>query len=108
MAKYLIEETIAPPGYAGMLQKPEDRSKAIRPLFEAAGCKLEHFYVSLIDNKTYLIIESPDLISANTLTANFMAGGGLSSIKCTPIVAVSEAVDLFKKAASLTYRPPGK
>ncbi len=108
MTKYLIEETVAPQGFAGILQKPEDRSKALRPLFEAAGCKLEQFYCSLTENKTYLIVESPDLNTVYTLTANFMASGGLSSIKSTPIVTVSEGVALFKKASKLDYRPPGK
>lgn len=108
MAKYLIEETVAGAGYAGIIQKPEDRSKAILPLFKAAGCKLDYFYVSLIDNKTYLIIDAPDLISVNTMTAKVMASGTLSAIKCTPIIDASEAVGLFEKAAGLTYRPVGK
>jgi len=108
MAKYLIEETVAPQGFAGILLKPEDRAKVLRPLFEAAGCKLEQFYGSLIENKTYLIVESPDLNSVYTLWANFVATGAASAIKCTPLIAVSEAVGLFKKAARLAYRPPGK
>jgi uncharacterized protein with GYD domain len=108
MAKYLIEETVSPQGFAGILQKPEDRSKVLRPLFETAGCKLEQFYGSLIENKTYLIVESPDLNSLYTLTANFLATGAASAIKCTPLITISEAVGLFKKAASLAYRPPGK
>jgi uncharacterized protein with GYD domain len=108
MAKYLIEETVASQGCAGILQKPEDRSKALQPLFAAAGCRLEQFYASLIENKTYLIVEAPDLDSVWTLWANFMAAGAASSIKCIPLIAMSEGVDLFKKAASLGYRPPGK
>jgi uncharacterized protein with GYD domain len=108
MAKYLIEETLAPKGIAGVLEKPEDRNKVLRPLFEAAGCKLEQFYGSLIENKTYLIVESPDLNNVYTLCANFVAAGAASAIKCTPLIAVSEAVGLFKKAAKLGYRPPGK
>jgi uncharacterized protein with GYD domain len=108
MAKFLIEETVAPKGIAGILEKPEDRAKVLRPLFETAGCKLEQFYASLIENKTYLIVESPDLNSVFALWANFVAAGAASAIKCTPLIAVSEGVGLFKKAAKLGYRPPGK
>lgn len=108
MAKYLIEETVASMGCAGILQKPEDRHKTLLPFFEAAGCKLEQFYVSLIENKTYLIVEAPDLQSVWAIWVNFVAAGAASSIKCIPVVPVSEGVDLFKKAASLVYRPPGK
>ena len=108
MAKYLIEETVGSPGVQGILQKPEDRSEALRPIFEAAGCKLEQFYVSLIENKTYLMIESPDLDSVYTVGATFLASGAASSIKYIPLKTISEVVDLFKKAGSLGYRAPGK
>ena len=108
MTKYLIEETVSPQAAAGILQNPEDRSEVLRPLFEAAGCKLDQFYISLIENKAYLIVESPDLNSVYTVWGNFLAGGATSSIKCTPLITISEGVDLFKKAASLGYRPPGK
>lgn len=108
MAKYLIEETVGSPGFQGMLQKPEDRSEVLKPIFEAAGCKLEHFYVSLIENKTYLIVESPDLDSVYTVGATFLASGAASAIKYIPLKTISEVADIAKKAASLGYRPPGK
>lgn len=108
MTKYLIEETTTPQAAAGILQNPEDRFEVLRPLFEAAGCKLEQFYVSSIENKAYLIVESPDLNSVYTIAVTFQAAGAASSIKCTPLMTISEMVDLAKKAASLGYRPPGK
>ena len=108
MAKYLIEETVATQGMAGMLKNPEDRMGPVGRIFEAAGCKLEHFYGSLIENKTYLIVDSPDLKSVYTVTTNFVAAGAAAAIKVIPLVTVSEAADLIKKAASLSYRPPGK
>ena len=108
MAKYLIEETFSTQSAAGMLQNPEDRSEVLKPLFEAAGCKLEQFYVSGIENKAYLIVESPDLNSVYTVGTTFLAGRAASSIKYIPLVTIPEVVDLCKKAASLGYRPPGK
>jgi len=108
MAKYLIEETVGPQGYQGLMEKPEDRFEVLRPLFEAAGCRLEQFYVSGIENKAYLIVESPDLNTVFTLGATFMAGGAPSAIKYIPLITWPEAVDLAKKAVSLGYRPPGR
>jgi len=107
MARYLIEQTVSSQGTAGMLQNPEDRSEVLRPLFEAAGCRLEHFYASLTENKTYLVVESHDLDSVYPLWQKFVAAGAASSIKVTPVMEIREAVDLMKKAASLVYRPPG-
>jgi uncharacterized protein with GYD domain len=108
MAKFLIEETFSSQAAAGVMQKPEDRFEVLKPICEAAGCKLEQFYVSGIENKSYLIIESPDLSNVCTIGTNFLASGAASSIKYIPLLTVPEAVDLFKKAASLAYRPPGK
>jgi len=108
MTKYLIEETLSAQAAAGMMQNPEDRNDVLRPIFEAAGCKLEQFYISGIENKAYLIVESPDLNSVYTVGATFMAEGAASSIKYTPLMTWPEVVDLAKRAASLGYRPPGK
>jgi len=108
MAKYLIEETTTSQAAAGILQKPEDRFEVLRPLFEAAGCKLEQFYVSGIENRAYLIVESPDPNSVYAVAVNFQASGAASAIKCTPLITIPEMVDLAKKAAGLGYRPPGK
>ena len=108
MAKYLIEETTTNQAVAGILQKPEDRSDVLRPIFEAAGCRLEQFYVSSIENKVYLIVESPDLNSVGVVALTFQAGGTASSIKCIPLMTMPEMTDLAKKAAGLGYRPPGK
>ena len=107
MSKYLIEETLSSQAFAGILENPEDRNEVLRPIFEAAGCKLGHFYVSGIENRSYLIVESPDLNSVFTVGATFMAGGTALSLKYTPLLTVPEAVDLCKKAASLGFRPPG-
>jgi uncharacterized protein with GYD domain len=108
MAKYLIEETFAPQGVAGMFRNPENRVKPVSRIFEAAGCKLEQFYGSLTENKAYLIVDSPDLESVYAVTANFLAAGVASSIKCSPLMTTSEAADTFKRAAKLIYRRPGQ
>lgn len=108
MTKYLIEETLSTRSFIGMLQNPEDRVQVLKPLFEAAGCTLEEGYVSGIENKAYLIVESPDLESVNAVGATFIAGGAASSIRYIPLMPLSEAVDMCRKAAGLGYRPPGK
>jgi uncharacterized protein with GYD domain len=108
VAKYLIEETFSSQAAAGVMQKPEDRFEVLKPICEAAGCKLEQFYVSGIENKSYLVIESPDLSNVYTIGTTFLASGAASSIKYIPLLTVPEAVGLFKKAGSLGFRPPGK
>ena len=108
MAKYLIEYTIANQTYTDMLKNPENRLEVLRPVFKAAGCNLEEEYLSGIENKAYLIVESPDLNSVYTVGLNFMASGAASSIKFIPLITMTDALVITKKAASLSYRRPGK
>jgi len=84
----------------------EDRAEAIRPIFEAVGGSLEHYYVAYTENTVYLLAEIPDQESLAALIWAFQAGGGPISIKATPLMTFTEALDVFKKAGSLGYRPP--
>ena len=106
--KYMIEETLANQAYSGMLERPEDRGEVLKPIFEAAACKLEQYYISAIENKTYLIVESPNLDNVYAVGAMFMAKGAASSIKYIPLMTLPEVVEICKTAASLDYRPPGR
>jgi uncharacterized protein with GYD domain len=106
--KYLIQATTTPQAAAAVLQNPEDRTEAIRPIFESVGGSLEQYYMSLSENTIFLIANVPDQVTLRALTAAFFAGGPWVSYQTTPIIAASEAADLFKKAASVAYRPPGK
>lgn len=108
MAKFMIEETLSSQTFADLMQNPEDRVEVLKPLFESVGCKLEQGYGSAIENKSYLIVESPDLKTVYTVGANFIASGSASSIKFIPLITLPEAVNICKKAASLCYRAPGK
>ena len=80
--------------------------EAVRPIFQSVGGKLEHYYVAYNENTVYLIAEIPDQESLAELIWAFQAGGGPTSIKATPIMTSTEAVDVLKKAATLGYRPP--
>ena len=49
MSRYMIQATTTPQAAAGVLQEPEDRTEAIRPIFEAVGGSLERYYVSFAE-----------------------------------------------------------
>ena len=106
MTRYLIEETITSHTAAAIIKNPHDRTEAIRPIFEAVGGKLEHYYVANSENTVYLLAEIPDQESLVAIIWAFQAGGGPTSLKATPLMTATEAVDVLKKAGSLDYRPP--
>ena len=108
MPRYMIQATTTPQLEAPLLQNPEDRTEAIRTIFESVGGSLEQYYLSLTENILFLIADVPDQATLSALTLAFFAGGPWVSFRTTPIITASEAVDLFKKAASVAYQPPGR
>ena len=108
MARYLIQVSTAPQANAAVIQNPQNRAEAVRPVFEAAGGRLEEYYVAVGENTIYMLAEIPSEESLGTIMLATMAGGAATSIKSTPILTAEEAVDLAKKAAGLGYRPPGR
>jgi len=108
MPRYMIQETPTPQVAVALLQNPEDRTELVRRIFEAVGGSLERYYVSFAEMTVFLIVDIPDQASLDAIMMAIFAGGGLTSIRATPIVTASEAVDTFKRAASVAYQPPGK
>jgi len=106
MTRYLIEETITSQAAAALIKNPHDRTEVIRPIFESVGGKLEHFYVAYNENTVYILAEIPDQESLAAIIWAFQAGGGPISLKATPLMTATEAVDMTKRAGSLGYRPP--
>jgi len=53
------------------------------------------------------IAEMPDNISAAALSMAVSAGGGVANLQTTPLISVEDAVAAMKKAAEITYAPPG-
>jgi len=104
----MIQVTTKSQAAAAILQNPEDRTEAVRTVFEAFGARLEHYFISLADNMIFLIADIPDEATLGAITVGFFARAPWESFRARPILTASESVDVFKKAASMAYRPPGK
>jgi uncharacterized protein with GYD domain len=106
MARYLIQVSIKPEVFATMIKNPQDRGAAVRPIFEAAGGKLEEYYFAIGENTVYILAEVPDQMSLEALCMATLAGGAITSIKMTALLTAQEAIGVMKKAAEVAYRPP--
>src|SRR5438874_4342599 len=108
MAYYLMEVGYAPEAWKTLLKKPEDRTKAIRPVIEKLGGSIEGVWFAFGDYDLIIIAEFPDNVSAAAFSLAAAAGGALRAIKTTPLLAISEGIGAMKRAAQAGYRPPGK
>jgi uncharacterized protein with GYD domain len=108
MAHYLMEVVYTPETWKGLIKKPEDRTKAIRPVIEKLGGSLEGAWFAFGDYDIIVIAEFPDNVSAAAFSLAAAAGGAVRSIKTTPLLAINEGVGAMKLAAQSGYKPPGK
>jgi len=106
MTRYLTEATLTPQAFAAFIKNPQDRAQAFRPLYEAAGGKLEAYYFAVGQNTVYTMAQVPDEIAVEALVMVVMAGGAVTSVKVTAILTAAEAVEAMKKAGSIAYEPP--
>ena len=107
MTRYLIEHIPVPQAAAAVIKNPQDRTEAIRTIFESVGGRLEYYYIAFSENTIYLVGEVPDEESLKAIMVSIWASGVSMSLKAKAIMTATEAVDVYKKAATVAYRPPG-
>ena len=108
MAHYLIEAGYTAAAWKALLKRPEDRTKAIRPVIESLGGSLLGGWFAFGEHDIILLVEMPDNVSAAAFSLAGAAGGALRSIKTTPLLDAAEGLAAMKRAAKANYRPPGK
>ena len=107
MAKYLIPGSYTGAAWAAQIADPKNRIEVVRPAFEKMGGSIESAYLSFGEGDLVIIADMPDNVSAAALSMAVSAGGGVTNLKTTPLISVEAAVSAMKKAAEITYAPPG-
>ena len=107
MPRYLIQASYNRQGISDLVQNPQNRLEAIRPVVESLGGKVVSFDFALGDYDVVAIMEAPDNVSAAALAMAVGSGGALRDYKTTVLLSMDEAVEAMRKAGSVGYRPPG-
>lgn len=107
MAFYLFQGSYTPAALKAMVENPQDREAAARPLIEAVGGKLHHMFFCLGKYDIVALIEAPDdaAMSAGALVVG--ASGALSSGKTTKLMTSAEGMTAMATAknAVSSYTP---
>ncbi len=109
MPRFIISGNYTPSAMKGMIDSPADRESATRALVEAAGGKLETFYLTTGDNDFSMkvtIDDAADLISALMVAG---ASGAASNLKTVRAFTSDEFTEMQKKAGKIAkaYKAPG-
>ena len=97
-------------GVKGLVNKPEDRSGAVKALIEKAGGKLVALYNTTGSNDVVLVSELADGSDAVAMGMAVAATGALSKIETVRAWTPSEFKGIAEKAARVAsaYAPPGE
>jgi uncharacterized protein with GYD domain len=97
-------------GVKGLVNKPEDRSGAVKAVIEKAGGKLVALYNTTGSNDVVLVSELPDGSDAVAMGMAVAASGALSRIETVRAWTPAEFKAVVEKAARVAsaYTPPGK
>ncbi len=109
MPRFIITGNYTSAAMKGMIANPSDREASTRPLVEAAGAKLESYFLTSGDNDFMMVVEGPD--SADIIPALMVAGasGTVSNLKTIRAYTSAEFTAAQKKAGQLAshFKPAG-
>jgi uncharacterized protein with GYD domain len=107
MPFYMFQGRYTATALKAMVDNPQDREAAARPLVEAVGGKLHHFFFCFGSEDVVAIIEAPDdkAMAAGSLAIG--ASGAFSGGSTTKLMTANEAMAAMTAAqtASASYKP---
>jgi uncharacterized protein with GYD domain len=108
MPRYIVTGNYTASAMKGMVENPSDREAAAHALVEAAGGKLESFYLTTGDHDFALKVTIDD---ATNLIAGLLAtgaSGAVSNLKTVRAFTSDEFTAMQKKAGEIakSYKAP--
>jgi uncharacterized protein with GYD domain len=104
MSYFLMQVAYTAEGWQTLVKNPQNRVEAVRPAVEQLGGRIENAWYSFGDYDVILVLQMPDNVSAAALAIAFGSGGALKSVKTTPLLSATEALEAMKRANGSGYR----
>ncbi|MGH7391081.1 MAG: GYD domain-containing protein [Candidatus Rokuibacteriota bacterium] len=106
MPYYMLQAAYTPEAWAAMVQNPQNRLEALRPVVEKLGGKIEGGWLAFGEYDVVLICQMPNNVSAAAFSMAGAAGGAAKAVKTTPLMTTEEAMEAMRKASGVGYSPP--
>ncbi len=106
MPYYMLQAAYTPEAWAAMVQNPQNRLEALRPVVEKLGGRIEGGWLAFGEHDVVLICQMPNNVSAAAFSMAGAAGGATRAVKTTPLMTTEEAMEAMRKASDVGYSPP--
>src|SRR6266581_942077 len=88
MSIYMIQASYTSGAWGRLVQRPENRMEALKPVIETLGGRLLDWYYSFGEFDVMLLIDVPDNVKAAAASMAVAAGGAVKAITTTPLILI--------------------
>jgi uncharacterized protein with GYD domain len=107
MPVYMIQAAYTGEAWSRLVQRPENRMDALRPVVEKLGGQLLAWYYAFGDYDVVVLVDLPGNVNAAAASMAVAAGGAVKAFKTTPLISPDDGFDAMLMAQGAGYRPPG-
>lgn len=107
MPLYMIQASYSSEAWGRLVQRPEDRAGALKPVIERLGGQLLSWYYAFGDFDVVVLVDLPSNVSAAAASMAVAAGKAVKDIKTTPLISPDDGFDAMLLAQGAGYQPPG-
>lgn len=107
MAKYAVFFRFTSAAVKGLMEHPSDRAAVVAGLCEAAGGRMESYYLMFGAWDGFVIAEVPDSSAAAAVSLAVTSTGSFAALETHELIEAGDLGGILAKSSSLTYIPPG-
>ncbi len=107
MPTYMVQAAYTSTAWSKLVQRPENRMEALKPVVEQLGGEILAWYYTVGDYDVVVLFEVPSNINAAAASMAIAGGGAVKEIKTTALMSPDEGFDAMLLAQGAGYRPPG-
>jgi uncharacterized protein with GYD domain len=107
MAKFAIFFRFKGETVKALIDKPSDRGAVVGKLCEAAGGRMESYYLMFGAWDGFVVAEMPDSAAAAAVSLAVSSSGAFATIETHELVEASALNGILSTAGGLAYKPPG-
>jgi uncharacterized protein with GYD domain len=107
MPTFMVQASYTSPAWNKLVQRPENRMEALRPVVEKLGGTIVAWYYAFGDYDVVVLFDVPSNVNAAAFSMAIAGSGAVKDFKTTILMSPDEGFDALLLAQGAGYRPPG-
>ena len=107
MPTFMVQASYTSPAWNKLVQRPENRMEALRPVVEKLGGEIIAWYYAFGDYDVVVLFDVPSNVNAAAFSMAIAGSGAVRDFKTTILMTPDEGFVALLLAQGAGYRPPG-